>query len=154
MPPRPYNRGVKIFIASDHAGFELKQRIAGYLTERGRQVEDLGPETFVPTDDYPLTIAPLAKKVAKTKGAMGIAIGGSGQGEAIECNRTKGVRAAVYYGGSHDIVKLSRQHNDANVLALGARFVSAAEAIAAVELWLATPFSHDERHARRIKELG
>lgn len=145
---------MKIFIASDHAGFELKQRIAGHLTHKGRTVVDLGPETFAPLDDYPLTIAPLAKKVAATKGAMGIAIGGSGQGEAMECNRHKKVRAAVYYGGSHEILKLSRQHNDANVLSLGARFLSPQEAIDAVELWLATPFSNDERHVRRIKELG
>lgn len=150
----PYNREVKIFIASDHAGFELKETLAHYLRMKGRAVEDMGPVEFNPEDDYPKTIAPLAKKVAKTKGAMGIAIGGSGQGEAMECNRTKGVRAAVFYGGSHEILKLSRQHNDANILSLGARFLSPKEAIAAVELWLSTPFSHEERHVRRIQELG
>ncbi|MCC7500446.1 RpiB/LacA/LacB family sugar-phosphate isomerase [Candidatus Nomurabacteria bacterium] len=145
---------MKIFIASDHAGFELKETLGHYLRMKGREVEDLGPAEFNPEDDYPHTIAPLAKKVAKTKGAMGIAIGGSGQGEAMECNRVKGVRAAVFYGGSHEILKLSRQHNSANVLSLGARFLSPKEAIQAVELWLSTPFSHEERHARRIKELG
>lgn len=145
---------MKIFLASDHAGFELKQKLVEHLQAKGREVTDLGPAELNPTDDYPLTIAPLAKKVAKTKGAMGIAIGGSGQGEAIEANRTKGVRAVVFYGGSHEIIKLSRQHNDANVLSLGARFITAAEAAAAVDLWLATHFSHDERHARRVKELG
>lgn len=145
---------MKIFIASDHAGFELKGKLVEYLRSRGRDVEDLGPATLNPSDDYPITLAPLAKKVSKTKGAMGIAIGGSGQGEAMELNRTKGVRAAVYYGGSKEILKLSRQHNDANILSLGARFVSAGEAIDAVELWLATAFSNDERHSRRIKELG
>lgn len=145
---------MKIYIASDHAGFELKATLAHYLRMKGREVEDLGPAEYNPEDDYPLTIAPLAKKVAKTKGAMGIAIGGSGQGEAMECNRFKGVRAAVFYGGSNDILKLSRQHNSANVLSLGARFLSPKEAIHAVELWLSTPFSHDERHMRRIKELG
>lgn len=145
---------MKVFVASDHAGFELKQKLVEHLRARGREVVDLGPEELNPGDDYPETIAPLAKKVAKTKGAMGIAIGGSGTGEAIACNRVKGVRAAVFYGGTHEIIKLSRQHNDANVLSLGARFVSAAEAIAAVDLWLATPFSHDERHTRRVQELA
>lgn len=85
---------------------------------------------------------------------MGIAIGGSGQGEAIACNRIKGVRAAVYYGGPDEILTLSRKHNDANVLALGARFISFEQAAKAVELWLATSFSNEERHARRVKELG
>ncbi len=149
-----YNEGVKIFIASDHAGFELKGALVEYLRAKGRDVVDLGPAALAPDDDYPLTIAPLAKKVARTKDAMGIAIGGSGQGEAMEVNRTKGARAAVYYGGSSEIIKLSRQHNDANVLALGARFVTAPEAISAVDLWLGTHFSHDERHARRVAELG
>lgn len=141
-------------MASDHAGFELKNKLAEYLRRRGREVEDLGPSELAPDDDYPLVVAPLAKKVAKTRGSFGIVLGGSGQGEAMEANRTKGVRAAVYYGGSQEILKLSRQHNDANVLSLGARFVSLKEATDAVELWLSVPFSGDERHLRRIKELG
>ena len=145
---------MKIFIASDHAGFELKQKLLEHLQSRGRDVIDLGPPELNPDDDYPLTLLPVAKKVAKTKGSAGIVIGGSGQGEAIEVNRTKGVRAAVYYGGPQEIIKLSRRHNDANVLALGARFVSLKEAIDAVELWLSTPFSNEERHTRRVKELG
>lgn len=140
-------------MASDHAGFELKQKLVEYLRGQGREVKDYGPMHLDLGDDYPKLIRPLAHAVALEQGAMGIAIGGSGQGEAIECNRVKGVRAAVYYGGATEVIKLSRQHNDANVLALGARFLTFAEAAAAVDLWLATPFGREERHTRRIEEL-
>jgi ribose 5-phosphate isomerase B len=108
---------------------------------------------FNPADDYPNFILPCAKKVAATPESRGVVLGGSGQGEAMAANRIKGVRAAVYYGGPMDIIKLSRLHNDANVLSLGARFVSVEEAQSALELWLKTPFSEEERHARRIQEL-
>lgn len=124
-----------------------------HLKSRGYEVRDYGPLALNPTDDYPETIRPLAHGVVLER-AMGIAIGGSGQGEAIACNRIKGVRAAVYYGGPDEILTLSRKHNDANVLALGARFISFEQAAKAVELWLATSFSNEERHARRVKELG
>jgi len=144
---------VKIFLASDHAGFELKNALVEYLRAQGREVKDYGPMHLDLGDDYPKLIKPLAVAIALEPGSMGIAIGGSGQGEAMECNRVKGVRAAVYYGGPTDILKVSRQHNNANVLSLGARFVSVQEAEAAVDLWLATPFAGEERHARRIKEL-
>jgi ribose 5-phosphate isomerase B len=145
---------MKLFIASDHAGFELKGVLVEHLRAGGHDVEDLGPATLQPEDDYPNTIAPLAQKVSENKGAMGIAIGGSGQGEAIVCNRVSGVRAVVYYGCTTDILRLSREHNDANVLSLGARFLSTHEAKEAVSLWLSTPFSNDERHIRRIAELS
>lgn len=144
---------MKIFLASDHAGFELKQALVAYLRGQGRDVKDYGPLHLDLGDDYPKLIRPLAVAVALEPGSMGIAIGASGQGEAIECNRVRGVRAAVYYGGPAEIIKLSRQHNNANILSLGARFVSVDEAKAAVDLWLATAFSGEERHARRIKEL-
>jgi len=144
---------VKIFIASDHAGFELKGKLIEHLRAAGREVKDYGPMHLDLGDDYPKLIRPLAHAVALEPGSMGIAIGASGQGEAIECNRVKGVRAAVYYGGPTEIIKLSRQHNNANVLSLGARFVSADEAKAVVDLWLGTAFSGDERHVRRIQAL-
>ena len=143
----------KIFLASDHAGFELKEALIAFLRERNYEVEDLGPATLDPNDDYPDYLMNLGRYVANERGAMGIGIGGSGQGEAMAANRIKGARAAVYYGGSDEIVKLSREHNDANILSLGARFVSQEEAKRAVELWLSTPFSNDERHVRRIKKL-
>jgi len=144
---------MKIFLASDHAGFELKNALADFLMEKGHEVEDMGPARFNPADDYPDYIEPCAKKVAGTAGAFGIVIGLSGQGEAMAANRLKNVRAAVYYGGPRDLIKLAREDNDANILSLGARYVSPEEAKRAIELFLSTPFSGEERHARRIKKL-
>ena len=143
---------MNIYLASDHAGFALKEEIKRYLTARGLQVKDLGPVSFDLEDDYPDYVFPLAKNVAAVSASMGIAVGGSGQGEAIVANKVKGIRAAVYYGGSLDIVRLSRQHNDANVLCLGARFITQEEAIDAVTLWLETDFEGG-RHERRIKKI-
>ena len=144
----------KIYLASDHAGFEMKEALAPFLTERGFDVEDLGPATLNPQDDYPDYLMQLGREVADHRGSFGIGIGFSGQGEAIAANRSPGARAAVYYGGSEDILKLSREHNDANILSLGARFVSIEEAKNAIALWLGTPFAGEERHVRRIKKLG
>lgn len=144
---------MKVYLASDHAGFELKAVLMEHLTVRGVEVEDLGPHTFDPADDYPDYIIPLAKRVSGEAGSRGIAIGGSGEGEAMAANRVKGARAAVYHGGPMDAIRLSREHNDANMLSLGARLMTADEAWEAVVLWLETPFSGDERHARRIGKL-
>lgn len=143
----------KVFLASDHAGFELKEALISFLGERGFEVEDLGPKTYDKNDDYPDTIAPLARAVATNPGSVGIAIGMSGQGEAIVCNRHKGIRAAVYYGAHQEVLTLSRQHNDANVLSLGAKFLTQEEAKEAVVQWLATDFSGEERHRRRIAKI-
>jgi ribose 5-phosphate isomerase B len=143
----------KIFLASDHAGYELKESLSIFLRERGYEIEDCGAFSLEPADDYPDYMLPMAAKVAEHAGTFGIAIGGSGQGEAIACNRVPGVRAAVYYGKSPEIIQLSREHNDANILSLGARFVSADEAEQAVLAWLTTPFSKEERHARRISKI-
>lgn len=142
-----------ILIGSDHAGFELKNTIKNHLIEKGYDVEDFGADTFDPLDDFTKILAPLAYKISQNPELKGIVFGGSGQGEAQVCNRYKGVRAAVYYGGSLDIVKLSREHNDANVLSIGARFVNSIDIKTAVDLWLATDFSGDEKYARRNKEL-
>ncbi|OGC85043.1 ribose-5-phosphate isomerase [Candidatus Adlerbacteria bacterium RIFCSPHIGHO2_12_FULL_53_18] len=144
---------MKIYLASDHAGYELKEALTPFLRERGFEVEDVGPTVFDPEDDYPDYILPMAAKVAEDKGSFGIGIGASGQGEAMVANRIKGVRAAVYYGSQDNILTLSREHNDANILCLGARFMSIEEAKGAVLLWLQTPFSGEERHARRIKKI-
>lgn len=144
----------KIFIGSDHAGFGLKNRIVEFLKGQGHDVHDLGAHKMDEKDDYPDFILPVARKVAeKPDEYLGIVLGGSGQGEALAANKVKGVRAALYYGGPLDIVTLSRQHNLANVLSLGARFLSEEEAINAVGKWLSTPWSTEERHARRINKI-
>lgn len=144
----------KVYIASDHAGFELKETLTSFLIERGFDVTDLGPATFEEHDDYPDTIGVLARTMSGDKAALGIAIGMSGQGEAMAANRLPGVRAAVYYGGNKEVLTLSRQHNNANVLSLSARFVPVEEAKEAALLWLGTEFSNEERHVRRIQKLG
>jgi len=144
---------MKIYIGTDHAGFELKEALVKFLRAEGHEVEDKGAHTFEALDDYPDFIRPVAEAVAVDTKARGIILGGSGQGEAMCANRIKGVRAAVYYGGTVDIAVLSREHNDANILSLGARFVEEEEAKEVVRVWLATPFGGEEKHARRIKKL-
>jgi ribose 5-phosphate isomerase B len=144
---------MNIYLGSDHAGFELKEQIKTYLKGKGLSVQDQGAFAVDTEDDYTDYVKIVAKMVQSDEGSKGIVLGGSGQGEAICVNRFKGVRAALYYGGSLDIVKLSREHNDANVLSLGARFINFDEAKTAIDLWLATPFSQDPRHVRRIAEI-
>jgi ribose 5-phosphate isomerase B len=146
---------MKIFIATDHAGYDMKEAIASYIEkELGYTVADMGAHQNDPDDDYPDFIALAAEEVSHDPtGSRGIVIGGSGQGEAIVANRYPKVRATVYYGGTLDVIKLSREHNNANILSLGARFMSLDEAKAAVKLWLETPFSDEERHARRLKKI-
>lgn len=144
---------MKIYIGSDHAGFELKQKLIPFLIELGHEVEDKGAFEYNRDDDYPDFVMPVAEAVSANSGSRGIVLGGSGEGEAIATDRFEGVRTAVWYGGNMDIVRLSREHNDANVLSLGARFINEDEAKEAVKLWLETPFSADERHIRRIEKL-
>lgn len=145
---------MKVFLAADHAGFPLKQALLPYLRDEGFDVEDLGAHQHTPDDDYPDFIARAAEAVSKDpENARAIVLGGSGQGEAIVANRFKHVRAAVYYGGETSIIALSREHNDANVLSLGARFLKEDEAKAISKKWLNTAFSGDERHVRRIKKI-
>ncbi|MBI5742775.1 MAG: RpiB/LacA/LacB family sugar-phosphate isomerase [Candidatus Niyogibacteria bacterium] len=147
---------MKIHLASDHAGFELKEKLKSFLAEFGYETVDHGPAAFDEGDDYPDFIRPAAAAVAKSCGTeRGIVLGGSGQGEAMVANRLPGIRAVVYYGGERglEIIKLSREHNDANILSIGARFVEGDEARAAVKLWLGTFFTGEERHLRRIKKI-
>lgn len=141
-----------IYLGADHAGYELKEAIKAYLAEKGYEVEDRGAFWYDGEDDYPDFIRPVAEMVSKDPESRGIVLGGSGQGEAILSNRFPGVRAVVFYGGSEEIVKLSRSHNDANVLSLGARFLTAEDAIKVVQMWLDTPFDGG-RHDRRIKKI-
>lgn len=145
---------MKIFIASDHAGFELKEVLKKYLEELKYKVRDFGAFTYDKGDDYPDFIRPLAEELSKKpENTKAIILGGSGQGEAIIANRFKGVRATVLYSYNEEMVKLSREHNYANVLSLGARFLSEEEAKKAVKLWLETDFPGGERHIRRIKKI-
>jgi len=143
-----------IYLASDHAGFELKEKIKFYLVQLGYEVEDFGAHFYDETDDYPDFISKAAEAVSKDpENSKGIIFGGSGQGEAMVANRKKGVRAAVVYSFNENIVRLSREHNDANILSLGARFLSEDEAKQIVRLWLDTKFSKEERHIRRINKI-
>jgi len=146
-----------IYLGSDHAGFELKAAVRDFLQKEGHEVADLGAFKNDKNDDYPDFILPVAHAVAHDamggKDSRGIIFGGSGQGEAMAANRVDSVRAAEYYGGDLKIVELSRQHNNANVLSIGARFVSEPKALEAIALWLKTPFSHDRRHERRIMKF-
>ncbi len=144
-----------IIVAADHAGYALKEVVKSFLQEKEYTVLDVGAHTLVEEDDYPVYMADAAMKVARDMNGntKAILFGGSGQGEAIMANRFPGVRAIVWYGGNEEIVTLSREHNDANILSIGARFVSDAEATKAVELWLMTAFTNEDRHARRIGQI-
>lgn len=149
---------MKIFIGTDHAGFNLKEELKKYLSDLGHEVIDKGAFEYDKDDDYPDFVSLVAEGVAEAgpeseDDVMGIVLGGTGTGEAIEANRLLGVRTAVFYGGPLEIVKLAREHNDANILSLGARFIDLVEAKEAVRVFLETPFSGEERHIRRIVKL-
>lgn len=154
----------KVFLAADHAGFDVKAKIAAYLTELAYDVKDFGAYAYRLEDDYPDFVTPCAQAVASTFDARGIIFGGSGQGEAMCANRIPGVRAAVFYGASPhlqtdalgnvlDMITSAREHNNANVLAIGARFLSEQEIKRAVQLFLSTPFSEVPRHVRRLAKF-
>ncbi len=144
---------MKIFIGSDHAGFELKEKIKKYLEESNYQYEDKGAFELNGQDDYPDFIIPVAKSVSENKNSLGIVLGGSGQGEQISANKIDGVRAILYYGDNLEIIKLGREHNNANILSLGARFIEENEAIDAVKIFIETPFLEEERHQRRLEKI-
>jgi ribose 5-phosphate isomerase B len=160
---------MKIAITTDHAGFEALKELKTYLESLGHECMDYGPTVFDAEDDYPEFMFPAARAVAAGECERGVIMGGSGQGEAMAANRIAGVRAALFYGpvtakaavdadgtlsdDPYEIVKLSRQHNDANVLSLSGRFLTLDEMKTALKLWLETPFSGAERHARRIRKL-
>ncbi len=146
---------MKIYIGTDHAGFELKEELKKFLEDLGCEVEDKGAYEFNKEDDYPDFILPVVKAVAediaRDLDSRGIVIGGSGQGEAIVANKVKNIRAAVVY--DEYSAKMSREHNDANIVSLGTRTLSADKAKKLVKLWLETPFSNEERHKRRIEKI-
>lgn len=139
---------MRIHIGSDHAGLEFKGKIIEHLKANGHEVIDHGPHSFDPLDDYPVFCIPAAEAVAKDSGSFGIVLGGSGNGEQMAANKVKGVRAALVW--SKEIAKLAREHNDANVISLGGRMHDEAFCLELVDTFLATPFTGDERHVRRI----
>jgi len=142
---------MKVFLASDHAGFDLKQQVIDYLEYNNIPFEDCGDFNPEPNDDYPLFIAKAAKEVSQNPNSKGIVFGKSGAGEEIVANKFPNVRAVI--GFSKENVKLARQDNDANVLSLGSEFVGKEEVIDLVKLFLETPFSNLQRHIRRLDEI-
>lgn len=144
---------MKIYLATDHAGFELKEKVKKFLEDLGYEIKDCGAFEFDKNDDYPDFISKAARAVSKDPESKGIIFGSSGQGEAMVANKFPNVRAAVYYGSVEQMLSLTRQHNDSNVLSLGARFLKEEDAVKAVKLWLEAPFTNEERHARRIEKI-
>ncbi len=144
---------IKIHIASDHAGFEMKNFLKFSLIDMGYEVTDHGAQEYDAKDDYPDYIIPCAQAVAGDHTSMGIVLGGSGQGEQIAANKVDDIRAIEYYGGTLDTVIFGREHNNANIISLGARFMTNEEALEAVNLFLTTDFSNDERHTRRLEKV-
>jgi len=142
----------RIVLATDHAGFKLKEAVKKSLLELGLEVKDFGALEYESTDDYPDFINPAAKFISEKDNTMGIIFGGSGQGEAMAANRFKGVRAAVFYDGPDEIINLSRLHNNANVLSFGSRFIDADRAIELIKKWLSVVFEGG-RHQKRIEKL-
>ncbi len=158
-----------VALSTDHAGFDAVRKLAEFLELNGYRCKSFAPTEMNSDDDYPDFIRPAAEAVASGECERGIIMGGSGQGEAMVANRVRGVRCAVYYGPAHavapldtggtqatdffEILRLSRQHNDANMISFGARFVNQESLEQAVLLWLKTPFSGEERHVRRIQKI-
>jgi ribose 5-phosphate isomerase B len=143
---------MKIHIGSDHAGLEFKAIIIAHLKKNGHDVIDHGPHEFDSQDDYPVFCIPTAQATAADPSSFGIVLGGSGNGEQIAANKVKGVRAALVW--SIETAKLARQHNNANVISIGQRMHDQAFCLELVDTFLATPFSADERHVRRIAQIA
>lgn len=143
---------MRVFLGSDHAGYELKQHLIGWLAGNGHEPVDCGPAEYDAVDDYPPFVLRAAERTAAEPGTMGIVLGGSGNGEAIAANKVKGVRAALVW--NEDIARLAREHNDANVISIGARQHDLKVATGFVEVFLGTGYSGDERHSRRIGMLA
>jgi len=161
---------MKVYLATDHAGFELKEKVKKFLIENGYQFEDCGALSFDPSDDYPDFISKASLAVSQDpENSKGIVFGGSGQAEAMVANKFKNIRCAVFYtpiapreavditgrksSDPFEIIRLTREHNNANMLSIGARFVTKEEANLAVKIWLDTTFKNEERHARRLRKI-
>jgi ribose 5-phosphate isomerase B len=143
---------MRVYLGSDHAGFELKASLIEHVRSLGHEAVDCGAHTFDPEDDYPAPCITTGNRVVADPGSLAVVIGGSGNGEQIAANKVRGVRAALVW--SDDTARLAREHNDANVISIGARNHPEADALRFVEIFLATPFSQGERHKRRIAQLA
>ena len=143
---------MRLHIGSDHAGPELKNELLAHLVNNGHDVTDHGPYEYDALDDYPDFCIPAAQAVAKDAASLGIVIGGSGNGEQIAANKVEGIRAVLAW--SIETAKLGKEHNNANVVAIGGRMHSIAECKAIIDAFIATPFSNDERHIRRINKIA
>jgi len=143
---------VRVHIASDHAGYDLKDTLARHLRDAGHEVVDHGPDQLDPDDDYPTYCLRAGEAVVADPGSLGIVLGGSGNGEQIAANDVAGVRAALAW--SDETARLARQHNDANVVSIGARMHAESEAKRFVDVFLSTAYSGDERHSRRLAMLA
>jgi len=143
---------MRVHIGSDHAGLELKNALVEHLKSSGHDVVDHGPHVYDALDDYPVFCIPAAQAVANDKGSFGIVLGGSGNGEQMAANKVKGIRAALVW--SVETAKLAREHNDANVIAIGGRMHPIEVCKELIDVFLATPFSNDERHIRRIGQVS
>ena len=143
---------MRVHIGSDHAGLDAKKSLVAALSERGHEVVDHGPYEYDALDDYPPFCLATGAAVVADRGSLGIVLGGSGNGEQIAANKVDGVRAALVW--SEQIAQLAREHNDANVMSIGARMHSEEELLGFVQVFLSTPFSGDDRHLRRIGQLA
>jgi ribose 5-phosphate isomerase B len=143
---------MRVYLGSDHAGFELKNHLVEHLSKQGHEVVDVGPRAYDPEDDYPAYCLNAGARVVADPGSLGVVIGGSGNGEQIAANKIAGVRSALVW--KVEIAELARQHNDSNVCAIGARQHTPEEAEAFVDAFLSTSFSGNERHQRRIDQLA
>ena len=143
---------MRIHIGSDHAGLELKAALVEYLQSKGHEVKDHGPHEYDAVDDYPDFCIPAAIATVADPASLGIVLGGSGNGEQMAANKVKGIRAALVW--SVETAKLAREHNDANVIAIGGRMHPIEVCKELIDVFLATPFSNDERHIRRIGQVS
>ena len=142
---------MRVYLGSDHAGFDLKARLVEHLASLGHEPVDCGAHTLDPQDDYPPPCITAAARTVADPGSLGVVIGGSGNGEQIAANKVTGVRAALVW--SDETARLAREHNDANIISIGARNHPEADALRFVEIFVDTAFSHDARHVRRIAML-
>lgn len=161
---------MKVYLATDHAGFELKEKVKEFLMGEGYKVEDCGAYAFDKNDDFPDFVSKAAEAVSKDpENSKAIIFGSSGQGEAIVANKFKNIRAVVFYApvipasnvdvsgrvssDPFEMIRLTREHNNANVLSIGAKILKEEDAHKAVKLWLEAPFTNEERHLRRIEKI-